>query len=73
MTDPRVPRLHPEEATAAAGEAGVPELRGRTPVFRVLLNHPTLSRGFDDLLLTLLWHGKFDTRLREWRSCASGG
>src|SRR6202140_5761809 len=34
-------------------------------IFQVLLNHPTLARTLNDLLATMLWHGKLDTRLRE--------
>jgi alkylhydroperoxidase family enzyme len=65
MTDPRVPRLPADEAKAAADEAGVPNYMAELAIFQVLLNHPTLARGFNDLLATMLWHGKLDTRLRE--------
>lgn len=65
MTEPRVPRLPVEEAKAAADEAGVPNYMAELAIFQVLLNHPTLARAINDLLATMLWHGSFDTRLRE--------
>ena len=65
MTDPRVPRLPVGEAKAAADEAGVPNYMAELAIFQVLLNHPTLARAINDLLATMLWHGKLDTRLRE--------
>lgn len=65
MTDPRVPRLPIGEAKAAADEAGVPNYMAELAIFQVLLNHPTLARAINDLLATMLWHGKLDTRLRE--------
>ena len=65
MTDPRVPLLPVGEAKAAADEAGVPNYMAELAIFQVLLNHPTLARALNDLLATMLWHGKLDTRLRE--------
>jgi alkylhydroperoxidase family enzyme len=65
MTDSRVPRLPVGEAKAAADEAGVPNYMAELAIFQVLLNHPTLARALNDLLATMLWHGKLDTRLRE--------
>ena len=65
MTDPRVPLLPVGEAKAAADEAGVPNYVAELAIFQVLLNHPTLARVLNDLLATMLWHGKLDTRLRE--------
>lgn len=65
MTQPRVPRLSVDEAMAAAGEAGVPNYMAELAIFEVLLNHPTLARVLNDLLATMLWHGKLDPRLRE--------
>ena len=65
MTRPRVPRLPVEEAKAAADEAGVPDYMAELAIFQVLLNHPTLARALNDLLATMLWHGRLDTRLRE--------
>jgi alkylhydroperoxidase family enzyme len=65
VTDPRVPLLPVGEAKAAADEAGVPNYVAELAIFQVLLNHPTLARVLNDLLATMLWHGKLDTRLRE--------
>lgn len=63
--DPRVPRLPLDEAKAAADEAGVPDYMAELAIFQVLLNHPTLAGAFNDLLATMLWRGKLDSRLRE--------
>ena len=65
MTEARVPRLPMAEAKAAADEAGVPDYMAELSIFQVLLNHPTLARALNDLLSTMLWHGKLDRRLRE--------
>jgi alkylhydroperoxidase family enzyme len=61
----RVPRLPLEEAKAAADEAGIPDYMAELSVFQVLLNHPTLARAVNDLLATMLWHGRLAPRLRE--------
>jgi alkylhydroperoxidase family enzyme len=34
-------------------------------IFQVLLNHPKLASGLNDLLARMLWQGKLDSRLRE--------
>lgn len=65
MTQPRVSLLPVDEAMAAADEAGVPNYMAELNIFRVLLNHPGLARGLNDLLATMLWHGALDSRLRE--------
>jgi alkylhydroperoxidase family enzyme len=65
VTDARVPRLPLEEAKAAADEAGVPDYMAELSIFQVLLNHPTLARAINDLLATMLWHGRLAPRLRE--------
>jgi alkylhydroperoxidase family enzyme len=65
MTDARVPRLPMAEAKAAADEAGVPDYMAELSIFQVLLNHPTLARAVNDLLATMLWHGRLAPRLRE--------
>jgi alkylhydroperoxidase family enzyme len=65
MTRPRVPLLPIDEAKAAADEAGVPNYMAELAIFQVLLNHPGLARALNDLLATMLWHGKLDARLRE--------
>jgi alkylhydroperoxidase family enzyme len=65
MTITRVPKLPLEEAKAAADEAAVPDYMAELNIFQVLLHHPTLARGINDLLATMLWHGSLDSRLRE--------
>jgi alkylhydroperoxidase family enzyme len=65
MTTSRVPRLPLGEAKAAADEAAVPDYMAELSIFQVLLNHPQLARGINDLLATMLWHGALDSRLRE--------
>jgi alkylhydroperoxidase family enzyme len=65
MTTARVPGLPPDEARAAADEAGVPDYMAELNVFQVLLNHPRLALTVNDLLATMLWHGALDSRLRE--------
>ena len=65
MTEARVPRLPIDEAKAAADEAGVPDYMAELSIFQVLLNHPTLARAINDLLATMLWHGRLTPRLRE--------
>jgi alkylhydroperoxidase family enzyme len=61
----RVPRLALDEAKAAADEAGVPDYMAELAIFQVLLNHPKLAAGLNDLLARMLWQGKLDKRLRE--------
>jgi alkylhydroperoxidase family enzyme len=34
-------------------------------IFQVLLNHPALAGRLNDLLASMLWHGKLNSRLRE--------
>jgi alkylhydroperoxidase family enzyme len=63
--EPRVARLSLEEARAAAAAIGLPEQFAGLNVFRVLLHHPKLARAVADLLVTLLFRGKLDARLRE--------
>lgn len=65
MTTARVPKLPFDEAAAAADEAAVPNYMAELSIFQVLLNHPQLARGINDLLATMLWHGALDPRLRE--------
>jgi alkylhydroperoxidase family enzyme len=61
----RVPRLSVDEAKSAADEAGVPDYMAELAIFQVLLNHPKLASGLNDLLARMLWQGKLDSRLRE--------
>lgn len=60
-----MPWLPVAEAKAAADEAGVPDYMAELAIFQVLLNHPKLASGLNDLLARMLWQGKLDTRLRE--------
>ena len=64
-SEARVPRLPVDEARAAADEAGVPDYMAELAIFQVLLNHPKLASGLNDLLARMLWQGELDTRLRE--------
>jgi len=64
-SEARVPRLPVDEAKAAADEAGVPDYMAELAIFQVLLNHPKLASGLNDLLARMLWQGELDTRLRE--------
>lgn len=61
----RVPRLPLDEAKAAADEASVPDYMAELAIFQVLLNHPKLASGLNDLLARMLWQGKLNSRLRE--------
>ena len=65
MTDARITRLSADTAKAVAADAGVPEYMADLSVFQVLLHHPGVARALNDLLATLLWHGRLDARLRE--------
>ena len=64
-SEARVPRLPVDEAKAAADEAGVPDYMAELAIFQVLLNHPKIASGLNDLLARMLWQGELDTRLRE--------
>jgi alkylhydroperoxidase family enzyme len=61
----RVPRLSVDEAKAAAADAGVPDYMADLSVFQVLLRHKGVAKAVNDLLSTLLWHGRLDPCLRE--------
>lgn len=65
MTDARIPMLAADDAKAAAAAAGIPEMMSDLSVFRVLLRHPTVTGPLAHLLMTLLFEGKLDPRLRE--------
>ena len=65
-----------DEAKSAADEAGVPDYMAELAIFQVLLNHPKLASGLNDLLARMLWQGQLDSRLRElaimrigWLTC----
>jgi alkylhydroperoxidase family enzyme len=65
MTAPRLPMLSLEEAAEAARKLEIPAQIAELNIFRVLLAHPVLAKQLNDLLLTLLFRGKLDARLRE--------
>jgi len=66
MTNPRVALLDAESALAAAEEAGVPGPLAALNVFRVLLHRPKVAKAMSDLLLSMLFGGALDDRLREF-------
>jgi len=65
MSDVRIPLLSEQAALEAARLAEVPEAIAELHVFRVLLRHPALAKRVNDLLMTLLFRGRLDARLRE--------
>ena len=65
MPTPRIPMLEPEAALAAAGEVHIPEGLAELNVFRTLLHRPRPAKAINDLLLSLLFGGSLDDRLRE--------
>ena len=62
---PRVPMLSVEQARKVAESMQIPEPVAELNIFRLLLNHPRLAKRVNDLLMTLLFRGKLDARLRE--------
>jgi alkylhydroperoxidase family enzyme len=65
MSDPRIPLLCETDAKAAAASIGVSESIAELNVFRLLLRDPPVAKSVNDLLMTMLFRGKLDTRLRE--------
>ena len=65
MTECRVPLLSPEAARAAGSEAGLPAQLAELNVFRLLLRLPKTAKAVSDLLLSMLFGGPLDDRLRE--------
>jgi alkylhydroperoxidase family enzyme len=61
----RVPLRSVEEAKQAGAAVGIDARLAELNIFRALLHHPRLARVVADLLLTLLFGGKLDARLRE--------
>jgi alkylhydroperoxidase family enzyme len=61
----RIELLALAQAKQAAKEAGVPEALAVLNVFRVLLRRPRVAKAVNDLLLSLLFGGVLDDRLRE--------
>jgi len=65
MSERRVELLDPEAARKAAEAAGVPAAFAELNIFRVLLHRPATAKGMADLLVSLLFRGELDHRLRE--------
>ena len=61
----RVDLLTLEEAKKAAETVNVPSALAELNVFRVMLNRPKTAKALSDLLLSLLFGGELDDRLRE--------
>jgi len=61
----RIECLEPEAALETAREAGVPPELAELNLFRVLLRRPAVAKGLADLLVSLLFRGDLDDRLRE--------
>lgn len=62
---PRIAPLELEEAERRAAAIGLPGFLVPLSIFRVLLHHPRLAKGFSDFLGTMLFNGRVDQRLRE--------
>ena len=65
MRSPRIDLLPVEVAKKAAAELGIPEQIAELNVFRILLRQPRLAKSVNDLLMSLLFGGALDARLRE--------
>ena len=65
MTTCRVDLLSAEAAKKAAKEADLPLAFADLNVFRLLLHRPRTAKAMSDLLLSLLFGGDLDDRLRE--------
>jgi alkylhydroperoxidase family enzyme len=65
MPNPRIPILSLEDAAAAAEEARIPAQLAELNIFRALLRRPDTAKAINDLLLSMLFGGALDDRLRE--------
>ncbi len=65
MLSPRISMLGADEAAATAEEVGVPTQLAELNIFRVLLHRPKTAKAVNDLLLSMLFGGALDDRLRE--------
>ena len=61
----RLPMLSLEDALAVAEEVGLPGALAKLNVFRTLLRRPKTAKAIADLLLSLLFGGELNGRLRE--------
>lgn len=62
---PRIPLLPVEVARTVAAERDVPGAIAERSVFRIAPRPPKLAKRGNDRLMTLLFEGRLDTRLRE--------
>ncbi len=65
MPTARIPMLSVEESTAAAKEVQIPGQLAELNIFRTLLRLPKAAKAINDLLLSMLFGGALDDRLRE--------
>ena len=65
MADCRVDILPLEEARAAAKDVNMIEAFADLNIFRVMLHRPKTAKALSDLLVSLLFGGELDDRLRE--------
>lgn len=65
MTDCRVDILPLDEAKEAASKVNMIPAFAELNVFRVMLQRPTTAKALSDLLISLLFGGELDDRLRE--------
>jgi 4-carboxymuconolactone decarboxylase len=65
MTDCRVDILPLDEAKEAASQVNMIPAFAELNVFRVMLQRPTTAKALSDLLVSLLFGGELDDRLRE--------
>ncbi|MEM7140986.1 MAG: carboxymuconolactone decarboxylase family protein [Actinomycetota bacterium] len=65
MTTSRIPLLTADEATQAANDTGILELKASINLYRGLLRHPDITRRVSDLMDTLTNQTTIEPRLRE--------
>ena len=65
MTDCRVDILSLDEAKEAAGKVDMIPAFAELNIFRVMLQRPKTAKALSDLLVSLLFGGELDDRLRE--------
>jgi len=65
MSPCRIDLLEPEAARTAAAEVEMVPAFAELNIFRALLRRPTTAKALADLLVSLLFRGELDDRLRE--------
>ncbi len=65
MTDCRIDLLPPDEAKEAANAVDMIAAFAELNIFRVMLHRPQAAKALADLLVSLLFGGVLDDRLRE--------